>query len=201
VAETFAEITERLAAFILQQQMFFVATAPSSSGGHVNVSPKGLDTFRILDPTTIAYLDLTGSGIETVSHVRDNGRICIMFCAFEGSAQIVRLHGRGEVLEAGTPAFDELYPLFPHRDHARAVIRVAVKRVATSCGYAVPLYAYERQRDVLDKYWERRTGEVLAYREEKNRRSIDGLPGLTGEIAAPSRQAGERATSSPPSSS
>jgi hypothetical protein len=105
VAETFFEITEKLAAFIERQHVFFVATAPSGDDGHVNVSPKGLDTFRILEPTSVAYLDLTGSGIETVSHLRDNGRICIMFCAFEGSAQILRLHGRGEVLEAGTPAF------------------------------------------------------------------------------------------------
>jgi hypothetical protein len=197
MAETFAEITERLAAFIERQHVFFVATAPPGGDGHVNVSPKGLDTFRILGPTTVAYLDLTGSGIETVSHLRDNGRICVMFCAFEGPAQILRLHGRGEVLEAGTPTFDELYPLFPPRDHARAVVRVQVERVATSCGFAVPLLDYRADREVLDKYWARRAGEVLGYREEMNRRSIDGLPGLAGEIVYP----GESATSSPPSSS
>lgn len=192
MAETFFEITEKLAAFIERQHVFFVATAPSGDDGHVNVSPKGLDTFRILEPTSVAYLDLTGSGIETVSHLRDNGRICIMFCAFEGSAQILRLHGRGEVLEAGTPAFDKLYPLFPHRDFARAIIRVEVERAATSCGYAVPLYAFARQRDVLDRYWARRAGEVLAYRDEMNRRSIDGLPGLTGEIVAPAEPSSTR---------
>lgn len=197
MAATYPELTDRLADFIARQRVFFVATAPTGPDGHVNVSPKGLDTLRILDPKTVAYLDLTGSGIETVSHLRDNGRICLMFCAFEGPAHILRLHGRGEVLEAGTPAFDELYPLFPPRDFARAVVRVAVERVATSCGYAVPLMDYRGDRDVLDRYWARRGDEVLAYRKERNRRSIDDLPGLVEEVAYP----GDRATSSPPSAS
>lgn len=185
MAETFEEITERLAEFIAEQHVFFVATAPVGSNGLVNVSPKGLDTFRILDPKTVAYLDLTGSGIETVSHLHENGRICVMFCAFEGPAQIVRLHGRGEVFEVGEPEFEELYPLFPPREIARAVIRIGVERVATSCGYAVPLMSFEGDRDVLDRFWQRKADELLAYRSEKNGCSLDGLPGLLGEPARP----------------
>ena len=185
MAETFDEITERLAEFIAEQHVFFVATAPVGSDGLVNVSPKGLDTFRILDPKTVAYLDLTGSGIETISHLRENGRICVMFCAFEGPAQIVRLHGRGEVFEVGEPEFEELYPLFTPREIARAVIRIGVERVATSCGYAVPLMSFESDRDVLDRFWQRKADELLAYRSEKNRSSLDGLPGLLGEPARP----------------
>ena len=185
MAETLPEITERLVEFIAKQRVFFVATAPTSLDGLVNLSPKGLDTFRVLGPTTVAYLDLTGSGIETISHLRDNGRICVMFCAFDGPAQIVRLHGRGEVLEAGEPAFEELYPRFTSRDIARAIIRVDVQRVATSCGYAVPLMEYRRDRDVLDEYWERKSNELLDYRRDRNRASIDGLPGLRGEPVRP----------------
>ncbi len=185
MAETFDEITDRLAAFIAEQHVFFVATAPAGTDGLVNVSPKGLDTFRILDPTTVAYLDLTGSGIETVSHLRENGRICVMFCAFEGPAQIVRLHGRGEVFEVGEPEFEELYPLFRPREIARAVIRIGVERVATSCGYAVPHMSFESDRDVLDRFWQRKADELLAYRSEKNRCSLDGLPGLLREPARP----------------
>jgi hypothetical protein len=185
VAETFPEITEQLAEWIGRQHVFFVGTAPAGPDGLVNVSPKGLDTFRILDPTSVAYLDLTGSGIETVAHLRENGRACVMFCAFDGPAQIVRIHGRGEVLEAGEPAFDELYPLFTPREIARAIVRIEVVRVATSCGYAVPLMAYERDRDVLDKYWARKADELLDYRRDRNARSLDGLPGLRGKPVRP----------------
>ena len=189
MAETFPEITERLAGWIARQPVFFVGTAPAGGDGLVNVSPKGLDTFRILDPKTVAYLDLTGSGIETISHLRENGRICVMFCAFEGPAQIVRLHGHGEVLEAGEPEFDGLYPLFPPRDIARAIVRIDVQRVATSCGYAVPLMEYRRDRDVLDEYWERKSDELLEYRRDRNARSLDGLPGLQREPVRPGARA------------
>ena len=114
MAEAFDEIDDRIAGFIERQHVFSVATAPTSTEGLVNVSPKGLDSFRIIDTTTVAYLDLTGSGVETISHVRDNGRICVMFCAFDGPARIVRLHGRGTVVERDEPDFAELYALFPH---------------------------------------------------------------------------------------
>jgi len=171
-------ITDELAEFIAAQRVFFVATAPTD-GGHVNVSPKGLDTFAVLDPNTVAYLDLTGSGVETVAHLRENGRITIMFCAFDGKPNIVRLYGRGEVLPPGDPEADALLPRFGEYPGARSVISVQVDRVSTSCGYGVPLLGYEGERDQLLQFAERRGPDGLVeYREEKNAVSIDGLPGL-----------------------
>jgi hypothetical protein len=176
-------ITDELAAFVAGQHVFFVATAPSD-GGHVNVSPKGLDTFAVLDPGTVAYLDLTGSGVETIAHLRENGRITIMFCAFDGNPNIVRLYGRGEVLPIGEPDADALLPRFGPYPGARSVIRVHVDRVSTSCGYGVPLLNYEGERDQLTTWAERRGPDGLVeYREEKNSVSIDGLPGLAGREA------------------
>jgi hypothetical protein len=172
------EITDELGAFIAAQRVFFVATAPTD-GGRVNVSPKGLDTFTVLDANTVAYLDLTGSGIETVAHLRENGRITIMFCAFDGKPNIVRLYGRGEVLPTGEHDADTLLPRFGEYPGARAVIRVHVDRVSTSCGYAVPRMRYEGERDQLVTWADRRGPDGLVeYREEKNAVSIDGLPGL-----------------------
>ena len=172
-------ITDELAAFIAAQRVFFVATAPTD-GGHVNLSPKGLDTFTVLDPSTVAYLDLTGSGIETVAHLRENGRITIMFCAFDGKPNIVRLYGRGEVIPTGEPAADALLPRFGEYPGARSVIRVQVDRVSTSCGYGVPLLEYAGERDELLKFAERRGPEGLVeYRDDKNAVSIDGLAGLS----------------------
>jgi pyridoxamine 5'-phosphate oxidase-like protein len=172
-------ITDELAEFIAAQRVFFVATAPTD-GGHVNVSPKGLDTFAVLDPNTVAYLDLTGSGVETVAHLRENGRITIMFCAFDGKPNIARLYGRGEVLPIGEPSADALLPRFGAYPGARSVIRVQVDRVSTSCGYGVPLLSYEGERDQLLQFAERRGPDGLVeYREEKNAVSIDGLPGLS----------------------
>jgi hypothetical protein len=171
-------ISDELAAFISRQHVFFVATAPSD-GGHVNLSPKGLDTFTVLDATTVAYLDLTGSGVETISHLRENGRITIMFCAFDGKPNIVRLYGRGEVLPIGQPAADALLSLFADHPGARSVIRVHLDRVSTSCGYGVPLLRYESERDQLTGWAGRRGPDGLVeYREQKNAVSIDGLPGL-----------------------
>jgi predicted pyridoxine 5'-phosphate oxidase superfamily flavin-nucleotide-binding protein len=172
-------ITDELAAFIAAQRVFFVATAPTD-GGHVNLSPKGLETFAILDPNTVAYLDLTGSGVETIAHLRENGRITIMFCAFDGKPNIVRLYGRGEVLPIGEPDAEVLLPHFGEYPGARSVIRVQVDRVSTSCGYGVPLLGYEGERDQLLQFAERRGPDGLVeYREEKNAVSIDGLPGLS----------------------
>jgi predicted pyridoxine 5'-phosphate oxidase superfamily flavin-nucleotide-binding protein len=171
-------ITDELAGFIAVQRVFFVATAPTD-GGHVNLSPKGLDTFAVLDPNTVAYLDLTGSGIETVAHLRENGRITIMFCAFDGKPNIVRLYGRGEVLAIGEPDADALLPRFGSYPGARSVIRVHVDRVSTSCGYGVPRLTYDGERDQLTTWAERRGPDgLVGYREEKNAVSIDGLPGL-----------------------
>jgi Pyridoxamine 5'-phosphate oxidase len=171
-------ITDELGAFITAQRVFFVATAPTD-GGHVNLSPKGLDTFAVLDPKTVAYLDLTGSGIETIAHLRDNGRITIMFCAFDGKPNIVRLYGSGEVLPTGEPEAHALLPRFGEYPGARSVIRVRVDRVSTSCGYGVPLLRYEGERDQLTTWADRRGPDGLVeYRREKNTASIDGLAGL-----------------------
>jgi len=173
------EITDQLRQWIAQQHLFFVATAPLSADGHINCSPKGLDSFRVLTPLTVAYQDLTGSGVETIAHLKENARIVIMFCAFQGAPKIVRLHGRGEAIAEGHPEFDSLSVLFPQRTGVRAYIRVMVERVSDSCGYSVPLYEFRHHRDVLDK-WAVAKGEqaLKLYRRQKNSESIDGLPGL-----------------------
>ena len=172
-------IDAALRRWIERQHIFFVATAPLAAGGLLNCSPKGMDSFRVLGPDEVAYLDLTGSGVETIAHLRENGRIVFMFCAFEGAPNIVRLHGTGTVLEPGTPEFEELRPAFPPHTGTRAIIRASVTRVSDSCGYAVPRYEYESERDTLIKWAERKGDDGLAqYRREKNARSVDGLPGL-----------------------
>lgn len=173
-------IDENVERFILAQHLFFVASAPTSADGLVNVSPKGLDgTFAVLGPHEVAYLDLTGSGAETIAHLRDNGRICLMFCAFEGPPRIVRLHGRGQVVALGDEGFAPLAARFAGHPGARAVVRVGVTRVGDSCGYAVPRMAFERDRDQLVRWADKRGDEGLAaYRAGKNAVSIDGLPAL-----------------------
>jgi hypothetical protein len=173
------QITDRLETFIRRQHVFFVATAPSDGSGHVNVSPKGLDTFAIVDPHTVAYQDLTGSGAETIAHIKQNGRITIMFCAFDGPPFILRLYGNGEVLEFDDPAFDELNKCFTPDLGVRSIIRVRVTRIQDSCGYGVPLYDFVKPRDTLMK-WATRQGEqgIVAFKREHNAESIDGLPAL-----------------------
>ncbi len=174
-------IDERLAAFLLRQPMFFVATAPLAADGHVNVSPKGLNgTFAVLDERRVAYLDLTGSGIETVAHLRENGRIVLMWNAFVGPPRIVRLHGRGTSHQAGTAAFDALRRLFPDLPGVRAIIDVVVHRISDSCGYGVPEMRLEGERARLTYGLAARedNGSLAGYQRDKNRRSLDGLPGL-----------------------
>ena len=179
MAKLYDAIDDTLARFIAAQHVFFVATAPLDSEGHVNLSPKGHQSFRVIDPKTVAYLDLTGSGIETVSHVRENGRIVILFCAFEGPPKIVRLHGRGEVVKPGDPRFAQLLTLFPRFAGVRSVIVVSLTRVADSCGYGVPMYSYEGERTQLLQWAQRKGPQALdRYRAENNLASIDGLPGL-----------------------
>lgn len=179
MAKTHEQITEELTAWIGRQRMFFVATAPLMRAGHVNCSPKGGDAFRILDPLTVAYLDLTGSGAETIAHLRENGRIVVMFCAFEGPPRIVRLHGRGEAVMPGHPDFPVLASHFPPNIGTRAVIRVAVTRVSDSCGFAVPFYDYRGERDTLDRWAESKGADQLdEYRRTRNARSLDGLPAV-----------------------
>lgn len=179
MGQAFEGINDRQREMIERQHMFFVATAPLAADGLVNLSPKGLDTFRILDPHTVAYLDLTGSGIETVAHVKENGRIVVMFCAFEGPPKILRLQGQGEAIEPGHPEFAELVGLFPPHPGTRSVIRIAVQRAADSCGFGVPLMAYEGERSQLTDSCARKGPEGnLEYQHKKNRASLDGLPGL-----------------------
>jgi Pyridoxamine 5'-phosphate oxidase len=172
-------ITDSIAAFISKQHVFFVATAPGGAGGHVNLSPKGLDTFKIVDDHTVAYMDLTGSGVETIAHLRENGRITIMFCAFDGNPEIVRLSGRGEVIPLGTSEAAALLGELPGLPGARSAIKVTVDRVSTSCGYGVPLMHYETDRSKLLDWAEKKGRDGLSeYRADKNAKSIDGLPGL-----------------------
>ena len=179
MGKLFDEIDDRLREFIAAQRLFFVATAPSGDGGHVNCSPKGLDTFRVLGPRSVAYLDFAGSGVETIAHLRENGRIVVMFCAFDGPPRIVRLHGRGSSVEPGDAEFAALRAQFPAAAGVRAVIRVEVARIGDSCGYGVPRYAYVEERDQLAA-WAERKGEAAIedYKREKNAASIDGIPGL-----------------------
>jgi hypothetical protein len=186
MGKTFDAIDDRLGAWIGRQHVFFVGTAPSGADGHVNVSPKGpIESLRILDPHTVAYLDVIGSGAETIAHLRDNGRIVIMLCSFDGPPRIVRLHGRGEVLEAGAVDFDVQVP----PGTARSVIRVALDRIADSCGYGVPLMSYEGTRTQYEAWAEtkRRKGGAHAladYVAEMNAVSIDGLPAVDGQREA-----------------
>jgi hypothetical protein len=179
MGKQYEALTPQLIDFIQAQKMFFVGTAPLSEAGHVNVSPKGMDSLRVLDENTLAYLDVTGSGVETVSHLKENGRLVMMFCAFEGKPLILRLHGRGEVIEVGHPEFPGLLDEFPALPGIRSIIRLRAIRIADSCGWTVPLYDFAGVRDYYDNYAEKlgpegmREGQLAA-----NMLSIDGLKGL-----------------------
>lgn len=188
MAKLFEQIDDALRAFIEAQPMFFVATAPSGDGGHVNLSPKGgTNLFRVTGPHGFAYVDLMGSGIETVAHLRENGRIVVMFCAFEGPPKIVRLHGTGRPVQQRDEGFDDLVATFELSDEqrpaVRSVITVEVARVADSCGFVVPRMDYVGERDQLYRFADNRIRKlgadaVLAYVSENNAESIDGLGGL-----------------------
>jgi hypothetical protein len=179
--KVYDSIDGRLREFIAAQPMFFVATAPSGPDGHVNVSPKGMTgTFAVLGEHRVAYLDYHGSGVETIAHLRQNGRITMMFCAFGGPPNIVRLHGTGHHVPVTEPECTDLLASFaapPDTHGLRGIIVVDVHRVSDSCGYAVPLMSYEGDRDLLVRAHERRTDDDLAdYRRTRNGSSIDGLP-------------------------
>jgi len=179
------EITPGIAEWLAGQHLFFVATAPLSAEGHVNLSPKGYDTFRVLDTRRVAYLDLTGSGIETVAHVRENGRITLLFCAFDGPPRLVRLYGRARVVEPRDEAWAPLAAVFTGHRGARAVIDVAVTEVRDSCGYSVPLMAYQGERERLAEWASNRSEEELEqYRRTRNASSLDGLAGLAGDVGS-----------------
>lgn len=178
MGKIYDSIDGTLAEWIERQHLFFVGTAPLAADGHVNVSPKGdLRWFRIVGPREVAYLDFVGSGAETIAHARENGRIVVMFCAFDGPPRIVRLHGRATIL----PPEHELAARFDPPEHAvRSVIHVEVSRIADSCGYGVPLMHYEGKRTQYDAWVAKkvRDGALPAYVAEKNARSIDGLPAV-----------------------
>ncbi len=175
MSEFFDRITPELAQFIEAQLVFFVATAPPE--GRINLSPKGMDTFRVLDEKRVAYLDFTGSGNETAAHLLHDGRITIMFCSFESNARIARIYGRGVVIHPGDERWPELVANFPKLPGVRQVMEIRVESAMTSCGYAVPRMGELAPRDTLEKYWIKK-GEDGKERcwQSHNLRSIDGLP-------------------------
>ena len=195
MGKTFDGIDDHLREWIARQSLFFVATAPLAADGHVNASPKGpIGTLRVLDPHTIAYLDYTGSGAETIAHLRENGRIVVMLCAFDGPPRIVRLHGTGEVLTRDDERFDAVFASAGFEQPAaaearRAIVRVELHRIADSCGYGVPLLSYEGTRPHMEAWAAKklRSGgaeALLEYQREKNSDSIDGLPALELRVDA-----------------
>jgi hypothetical protein len=179
MGKTYQGVDAELVGWIRRQPVFFVATAPLDPQGHVNASPKGLDSFAVLDSDTVAYLDLTGSGVETIAHLRENGRITLMACAFAGNPRISRIYGRGTVHPVGSPEFDALEGKFPALPGRRSIIDIEVTGVTTSCGYAVPLMDLVGDRDRLQEWAEKKGDDgIVEYWASKNARSIDGLPGV-----------------------
>ena len=179
MSKLYDSIDERLTAFIEKQKMFFVATAPSGDEGHVNVSPKGYDSFRILGPNEVAFLDLGGSGVETIAHLRQNGRITFMFCAFEGAPNILRLYGQAEAVSFEEEGFAEKAALFPDFPKVRTIFTAKIDRVQDSCGWGVPFFDFAGERDQLVRVNAHRTDdEWKEKRYAGNAVSIDGLPGL-----------------------
>jgi hypothetical protein len=173
------ESLEPFVEWIGEQPMFFVATAPAGDGGHVNLSPKGLEGLRVLGPRSVAYLDLTGSGAETIAHVRQNGRVCVLLCAFTGAPRILRIQGEGTVLRPGDDGFDALRAGFGDQPGVRSVITVEADRISTSCGYGVPLMTYEGDRRTLPAWAEKKGPEgIETYWRRRNATSIDGLPAV-----------------------
>lgn len=179
MGKPFTELTDNHVAWIEKQRMFFVATAPTAADGLLNLSPKGLDSFTVIDSTTVAYLDLLGSGVETIAHVKQNGRLIIMFCGFDGAPNIMRLWGRGEIVERNDPRWDEMRARFPKMPGERSIIVLHISRVQDSCGYGVPRYTHDEDRTTLTDWASKRGPKgVDDYIGEKNKTSIDGLPGL-----------------------
>ena len=188
MGRAFESITEPMQEFVDRQHVFFVATAPSGDSGRVNLSPKGYDSFRILDEHRVAYLDLTGSGAETIAHVRRNGRITFMFCAFEGKPNIVRFYGRARVVLPGDEEWSQLRARFDSNGAVRSIIAADIDRTSTSCGYSVPFMEFVDDRDQLLEWANGKTpADLDDYWAQKNARSIDGLPALEGGTGSPAR--------------
>ena len=179
MAKVFDTIDADLAAWISRQPMFFVATAPLAADGHVNLSPRGKDTLSVLGPTTLGWVDLTGSGVETIAHLKENGRITVMWCAFDGPPRVVRVHGRGTTHLPGTAAYDDVTARHPALPNTRAVITVEATRISDACGYGVPLMDLRGERDQMRRWSEAKGPEgIAAYTADRNALSLDGLPGL-----------------------
>ncbi len=177
MAKVHETITEAIKEFIARQHMFFVSSAPISGDGHVNLSPKGLDCFRVLSPTRVAYMDLISSGNETSAHMLENGRITLMFCSFEGPPNILRLYGKGYTVLPGQAEWAELSQNFTLYPSTRQIIVADITRVQTSCGFGVPLYQYQGERDHHFKWVASKDEESMtAYVEQNNMISLDGLP-------------------------
>ena len=179
MGKIYDHLDEKLTAFIKEQKMFFVASAPLSGEGHVNVSPKGYDSFIILGPNKVAFVDIGGSGIETHAHAQENGRITLMFCAFKGKANILRLYGNATVYDFAHPEFKGLVAQFPDFGKVRAVFVIDVTRIQDSCGWGIPFYDYVSDRDQLKRSENHRDYDSwVEHRYNTNSESIDGLPGL-----------------------
>jgi len=179
MATFYDQLEDKHLDFIAAQKMFFVASAPAGAEGHVNLSPKGYDSFKVTGPNEVLYLDLGGSGIETLAHVKENGRITFMFCAFEGKANILRIYGRARATSFNEPGFAEKLALFDGYDRARTIFTVAVEKVQDSCGWGVPFYDFLGERDQLKRAHAHAEPDAWAeHRLKTNATSIDGLPGL-----------------------
>ncbi len=177
MAKVHSEISTELADWISEQPMYFVASAPRSDSGHINVSPRGVHSLRIMDPNQVLLLDLTGSGNETAAHVTENSRLTVMFCAFTGKPKILRLYGNAEAILPGHPDWATLRAEFPESIAAvRQLFRLNINRIQTSCGFGVPLMDFVAQREILSEWSEKRDEQALIeYRQNANAKSIDGL--------------------------
>ena len=197
MGKTYDRIDETIAKWIGKQKMFFVATAPLSGEGLVNCSPKGDDTLRVLDDHTLIYLEYAGSGVETIAHIRENGRMVIMLCAFEGPPKIYRFHGRGEVISRANPEFAKLRSHYTQDLRGiRSIIKLNVDRISDSCGYGVPFYDYKGERPSTRNFIDKTSDDVMrAGLRVENSESLDGLPGITeDEIVAMTPEASDEAT-------
>jgi len=176
MSELFEALDERLTEFIENQKVYFVATAPSD-GEHINLSPKGLDSLKVVNPTQVAWLNLTGSGNESAAHVLENGRMTLMFCSFEKQPLILRLYGTARVIHPRDKQWSDFYPMFTPSVSARQIFVLDISRVQTSCGFAVPFFDFAGERDTLTKWAESRSeSDIEEYWEKKNQTSLDGMP-------------------------